>query len=31
MADIIQHYSHEMEDLLSAYGRFVPHDFLRFL
>jgi len=31
MADIIQRYSRELEALLNAYGRFVPHDFLRFL
>ncbi|MBN1686705.1 MAG: adenylate/guanylate cyclase domain-containing protein [Spirochaetales bacterium] len=31
MADIIQRYSRELEALLNAYGRFVPHNFLRFL
>lgn len=31
MADIIQQYSSQLEALLRAYGRFVPHDFLRFL
>jgi class 3 adenylate cyclase len=31
MAGLIQRHSAEMEALLGAYGRFVPHDFLRFL
>jgi class 3 adenylate cyclase/HAMP domain-containing protein len=31
MADIIQKYSVQLKSLLTAYGRFVPHDFLRFL
>jgi class 3 adenylate cyclase/HAMP domain-containing protein len=31
MADIIQRYSSQLKALLRAYGRFVPHDFLRFL
>jgi class 3 adenylate cyclase len=31
MADLIQRSSRELESLLTAYGRFVPHDFLRFL
>ena len=31
MADIIQRYSFQLKALLRAYGRFVPHDFLRFL
>ncbi len=31
MAGIIQRYSQQLESLLKAYGRFVPHDFLRFL
>lgn len=31
MADMIQRYNLEMVALLAAYGRFVPHDFLRFL
>jgi class 3 adenylate cyclase/HAMP domain-containing protein len=31
MAEIIQQHSAQMETLLGAYGRFVPHDFLRFL
>jgi class 3 adenylate cyclase/HAMP domain-containing protein len=31
MAQTIQDYSAHLEDLLLAYGRFVPHDFLHFL
>ncbi len=31
MAEMIQRYNRQLEQLLSAYGRFVPHDFLRFL
>jgi class 3 adenylate cyclase/HAMP domain-containing protein len=31
MAETIQRYSSQLESLLKAYGRFVPHDFLRFL
>ena len=31
MAETIQRYSAQLESLLKAYGRFVPHDFLRFL
>jgi class 3 adenylate cyclase len=31
MAETIQRYSAQLEALLGAYGRFVPHDFLRFL
>ncbi|HUX21174.1 MAG TPA: adenylate/guanylate cyclase domain-containing protein [Spirochaetia bacterium] len=31
MADTIERSSTQLESLLSAYGRFVPHDFLRFL
>ncbi len=31
MAEIIRRYSDQLESLLKAYGRFVPHDFLRFL
>jgi class 3 adenylate cyclase/HAMP domain-containing protein len=31
MAGLIQRHSGEMENLLGAYGRFVPQDFLRFL
>jgi len=31
MAETIQQYSVQLEALLSAYGRFVPHEFLRFL
>jgi class 3 adenylate cyclase/HAMP domain-containing protein len=31
MAGMIQRYNRQLEQLLSAYGRFVPHDFLRFL
>ena len=31
MADLIQRYASDQEALLKAYGRFVPHDFLRFL
>jgi class 3 adenylate cyclase len=31
MAETIQRYSAQLEALLSAYGRFVPHDFLKFL
>jgi class 3 adenylate cyclase len=31
MAETIQRYSVQLESLLKAYGRFVPHDFLRFL
>jgi len=31
MAQTIQNYSAHLENLLLAYGRFVPHDFLHFL
>ena len=31
MAETIQHYSTRLEALLSAYGRFVPQEFLRLL
>jgi class 3 adenylate cyclase/HAMP domain-containing protein len=31
MAETIQRYSARQESLLKAYGRFVPHDFLKFL
>jgi class 3 adenylate cyclase len=31
MADLIQRYAADQKALLDAYGRFVPHDFLRFL
>jgi class 3 adenylate cyclase/HAMP domain-containing protein len=31
MAETIQRHSSQLESLLKAYGRFVPHDFLRFL
>jgi class 3 adenylate cyclase len=31
MADLIQRHSQNMENLLSAYGRFVPHDLLHLL
>jgi class 3 adenylate cyclase len=31
MAEMIQRYNRQLEQLLGAYGRFVPHDFLRFL
>jgi two-component system sensor histidine kinase ChiS len=31
MAETIQAYSSRLEALLDAYGKFVPHDFLRFL
>lgn len=31
MAETIQEYSARLEDLVNAYGRFVPHDLLRLL
>ena len=31
MAETIQGYSTQRESLLNAYGRFVPHEFLRLL
>jgi class 3 adenylate cyclase/HAMP domain-containing protein len=31
MADTIQEYSLQLENLLSAYGRFVPHELLRMI
>ena len=31
MAELIQQHNAQMDSLLGAYGRFVPHDFLRFL